>query len=272
MKQLIVIADMEGASGIFEHNRDALLHEELFPDKLLWREYGRNCITSDVLAVCFAANDFGIDEILLYDMHFASCTESNIIVEKLPANVNFFDTPSRCFLWSRIRGQAIINPFRIITVGQHARNGDDNAYFSHTIQTPPLERFIINNLSVAEIGMAVMCFNGTPYVANIDCAASHREAIELSPNVSCISVKDKLNKWEPSPKETYPLIYNGVLEALKAIDNKTAYEHIGICSCSLSLSKGYKFSAPDSFPWKGGFTEREVFLQAPDIEIALMPA
>ena len=37
---------------------------------------------------------------------------------------------------------------------------------------------------------------------------------------------------EPSPKETYPIIYNGVLEALKVIDNKPL-TNTGICSRSL---------------------------------------
>ena len=76
MKQLTVIADMEGASGIFDSNAEACLHEELYPYNKMWRSYGRSCITSDVLAVCNAAIDAGIDDILLYDMHFAGCTES----------------------------------------------------------------------------------------------------------------------------------------------------------------------------------------------------
>ena len=68
MKQLIVIADMEGASGIFDANREACRHEERYPQYKLWRAYGRPCITSDVLAVCNAAIDAGIDDILLYDL------------------------------------------------------------------------------------------------------------------------------------------------------------------------------------------------------------
>lgn len=201
MKQLIVIADMEGASGIFERNRAAMRHEEMFPEETLWRSCGRSCITSDVLAVCNAANDFGIDEILLYDEHFAGCKESNIETEKLPKNVRLFDLPDRCCFWSRIRGQAAWEPFGIITVGQHARNGEPNAYFPHTIHTPPLESVYINGIHAAEIGQSVMCFSGTPYIANIGCAASHKEAKELSPNVSCITVKDKSKGYEPSAEE-----------------------------------------------------------------------
>ena len=82
-KQLIVVADMEGASGIFESNRSACWHEELHPDHTLWRTYGRKCITSDVLAVCNAAVDSGIEDILLYDEHFAGCEEFNVELDKL---------------------------------------------------------------------------------------------------------------------------------------------------------------------------------------------
>ena len=180
MKQLIVIADMEGASGIFDLNKEACWHEELYKQKTLWRTYGRACITSDVLAVCNAAIDMGIDDILLYDMHFAGCNESNIELEKLPSKVRLFDLPNREIWWGRIRGQAMTEPYGIVTVGQHARNGEANAYFPHTIHTPPIKEFFINGIHVAEIGESVMCFSGVPYIANIGCAASHKEALELS--------------------------------------------------------------------------------------------
>lgn len=75
-RQLIVVADMEGASGIIERNRQALWH-----GSDLWRTYGRNCVTSDVLAVCEAAVACGIDEIYLYDGHYAGNPEFKIGLE-----------------------------------------------------------------------------------------------------------------------------------------------------------------------------------------------
>jgi D-aminopeptidase len=114
-RQIIVYVDMEGASGIFDHNSDAFIH-----GSSLWREYGRKCITSDVLAVCQAVNECKIDEILIHDGHFAGNIEYNIILEEIPHNVKLFDTWNRCFDWRRIRGQACLEPFGLITVGQHA--------------------------------------------------------------------------------------------------------------------------------------------------------
>ena len=113
MKQLIVVADIEGASGIFDSNKEARLHEELYPQNTLWRSYRRSCITSDVLAVCNAATHMGIDDILLYDMYFAGCKEHNVQLEKLPSIVRTFDLPNREVWWSRIRGQAATEPYGI---------------------------------------------------------------------------------------------------------------------------------------------------------------
>lgn len=269
MKQLVVVADMEGASGIFDSNGDAMLHEEMHPQKTAWRSYGRGCITSDVLAVCSAAIDAGIDDILLYDMHYAGCSESNIELDKLPSCVRVFDLPNREVHWSRIRGQAAVDPYGIVTVGQHARNGEANAYFPHTVHTPPIKSFCINGIHAAEIGQSVMCFCGVPYIANIGCAASHREALELSPNVSCITVKDKSRQWEPSPKETYPVIYQGMMEAFREYENKTAYPHLDHCLCEMDLTEDHFFDAPDSFPWKGTFHEKTAVWETHDIQTAL---
>lgn len=269
MKQLIVIADMEGASGIFDSNRDACWHEELFPQNTLWRAYGRSCITSDVLAVCNAAIDSGIEDILLYDMHFAGCSESNIVLESLPPCVRVFDLPNRETRWSRIRGQASSEPYGIVTVGQHARNGEHHAYFPHTIHTPPIEAFYINGIHVAEIGESVMCFSGVPYIANIGCAASHKEALELSPDVSCITVKDKFRHWEPTPQETYPIIYNGLMDAFQNHADKTAYPLSDHYVCALQLTDDHFFEAPDSFPWKGTFNGRTATWETHDVQTAL---
>ena len=130
-KQLIVVTDMEGASGIFEHNRKVMYH-----GSKEWKNSGRDMMTSDVKAVCEAANEFGIDEIFLYDAHYAGNPEHNVKLEELPSNVIIADVPNRCFDWRRIRGQAVQKPFGIITVEQHARYGEENAYFPHTIQSP----------------------------------------------------------------------------------------------------------------------------------------
>lgn len=263
-KQLIIYADMEGASGIFDRNVRAVYHgsEE-------WRTEGKKCMTSDVLAVCDAANEFGIDEILLYDSHYAGCAESNILLERLPSNVKLFDTPDRCFYWRRIRGQAAWEPYAIITVGQHARYGEENAYFPHTIQSPPIKDLILNGIKIAEIGTAVLNFQGVKYIANIGCMASMKEARELSDTVFTIPVKDKSKGWEPSYEETYPIIKNGVLEALRNRDKMKAVNIEGPYEFSMSLLEGYRYHIPERISWKGSFSKHEAFWEAPSVEIGL---
>ena len=269
MKQLIVIADMEGASGIFDSNREACWHEEMYPQGTLWRSYGRACITSDVLAVCNAAIDMGIDDILLYDMHYAGCKEYNVILEVLPAQVRVFDLEDRRIDWGRIRGQAATHPYGIVTVGQHARNGESNAYFAHTIHTPPIESFWINGIHVAEIGESVMCFSGVPFIANVGCSASHKEAMELSSTVSCITVKNKEAIWEPSREETYPIIYDGIKEAMNDYQRKVPYPEQEMYSCKMYLTDGYHFESPRKFSWRGTFSNQCTIWEAHDIQTAL---
>ncbi len=263
-KQLILISDMEGASGIFEIDKKSLYHGS---DE--WRTYGKDQMTSDVLAVCEAANEFGIDEIFYYDGHFAGMAEHNVHIEQLPANVILPDTPDRCFFWRRIRGQAEQNPIGIITVGQHARYGEPNAYFEHTIQSPPIAALLLNDVHIAEIGTSVLSFLGTPYVANIGCAASEKEAKELCPTVTHISVKSKAESWEPTTAETYPIIKNGVLRALKDLDNKTSPVFEPPFKFELKLTADFKFNTEAPISWKGLVTEQNATWEAPDVAIGL---
>ncbi|MDR2569042.1 MAG: M55 family metallopeptidase [Oscillospiraceae bacterium] len=265
MKQLIIIADMEGASGIFSKNSSWLWNGSAD-----WREHGRECITSDALAIVNASIDFGIDDILLYDGHFAGNPEFNIILEKLPPIVRVFDVPDRCFYWRRMRGQAVARPFGIITFGQHARFGEDNAYFAHTMQSPPIKSLFWNGKHIAEIGSAVLSFHDAPYLANVGCAASMREALELSDKILTIPVKDMAKGWEPSPQETYSIIYDGVTKALHNVENTTGI-FVGdeLHRFSMQLCDGYFFDTSANITWKGIIENTKATWEAPSIEIGL---
>jgi D-aminopeptidase len=260
--QIILFVDMEGASGIFDRNAEACEH-----GSRLWREYGRKCVTSDVLAVCQAANECKIDEILIYDGHYAGDPEYNILVEELPDNVTLFDTYKRLFDWRRIRGQADLEPLGLITVGQHARNGAKNAYFPHTIQTPPINALYINEKSIAEIGMCAYNFFGIKYIANIGCAASMIEAKEISRNITCIPVKDKEKKWEPEYSETFSIIKENTVKAINDIENKEKIEIEEPCVFKMELCGDFIFQKPEKITWKGDFSEKEAYWESPSVEI-----
>jgi len=253
---------MEGASGIFDHNNSAVFH-----GTPLWREYGKKCITSDVLAVCQALNECKIDEILIYDGHFAGEPENNIIVEDLPNNIKLFDTWNRCFDWRRIRGQADLEPFGLITVGQHARFGENDAYFPHTIQSPPIKSLYVNNRNIAEIGMCAYNFCGIKYIANIGCMASMAEAKEISQKVTCIPVKDKKRKWEPDYSETFSIIKENVIKAINDIENKEIIEIEEPNIFKMEIFDKFIFKKPENISWKGTFTEKEAYWESPSVEI-----
>ncbi len=84
---MIVIADMEGASGVSDLNRETICHKEAYPQNTLWSSCGRARVTSDVLAVRNAAIDGGIDGVILFDMYYVGCEESDAESEKLPEKV-----------------------------------------------------------------------------------------------------------------------------------------------------------------------------------------
>ena len=264
VKQLIIIADMEGASGIFERNYSWVFNRQ--PD---WREYGRDAITSDVLAVCNAAIEFGIDDILLYDMHYAGNPDFNVILEKLPSIVRIFDVPNRQFIWRRIRGQAKLEPFGLITVGFHARCNEPNAYLPHTIESPPIKNIMINGVHISCLGNAVLSFYGVPFLANIGCQASMLEARELSEKVVTIPVKDKEKKWEPSYKETYQLIYDGTLRALNQANMVNVTEFEPPYLFSMELWDGFEFDTNVKISWAGTVTPKKAEWTAPNIEMGV---
>lgn len=263
-KQLIVFSDMEGASGIFERNARLLINGEEE-----WRSHGRQCLTSDVLAVCEGALACGIEDILLYDAHFAGNPEYNVLLELLPKAVRVFDIPDRCTFWRRIRGQAAQHPFGLITVGQHARYGEPDAYFAHTIQSPPIASLKVNDRSIAEIGTAAYHFCGIPYLANIGCQASMKEALEVSADVHCIPVKDKRTGWEPTPEETFPLIRAGVMQAIADAHRKQAIALEGPYAFEMTLTQDFCFHAPALLSWAGEFENATAQWLAPSLEIGL---
>lgn len=262
-RQLILISDMEGASGIFEENKEAILH-----GSNLWRKTGRKFLTSDILAVCEAANESNIDEIMLYDGHFAGDAEHNILLELLPSNVKVFDTENRCFDWRRIRGQADQHPIGVITVGQHARYGEINAYFPHTISYP-ITKLKINNFIVSELGKSIFNFCGTKYLANIGDMASMKEALEICPNVSCIPVKNKLTKWKPTPSETFEIIKNAVKKAISTYNEKDYINLDPPYSFYLEVEDKYYFNYPEQLTWIGQFHKNKAYWTAPSLEMGL---
>jgi len=200
---------MEGASGISPANKQAMSY-----GSDLWHREGRALVTSDVKAVCEAANAFGIDEIVLNDSHNYGEREPNVLVRELPENVRLVRRPH---LPGKARHMVRGEPFGIVIVGQHAMAGA-RGFAPHTIQTPPIGEVTLNGIPVGEIGLELALFMGVPLLAIVGERAAVEEARALCPNTVGVSVKSLEEDRFPSASETYPLICEGALDALRRRD------------------------------------------------------
>jgi D-aminopeptidase len=205
-KQLYILCDLEGASGISPANREAMHH-----GSELWRSEGRALVTSDVKAVCDAAREFGIDEIIIEDEHDNGKREPNLLVTSLPLNARVLRRPH---LPGKARKVVRGEPYGMVFVGQHAMAGG-GGFAPHTIQSPPIGTVTINGIRVGEIGLELAKFMGAPLLAVVGDEAAIAEAKALCPRVVGIPVKSLEKNWFPSADETRPAIRRGVLDALR---------------------------------------------------------
>jgi D-amino peptidase len=221
-KILYVLCDLEGASQISPANAQAINH-----GSALWQKDGRRFITSDVKAVCEAADEFGIDEIILNDSHDNGNRTPNVLMKKLPDNVRIVRRP---YLPGKPRHMVRGEPFGMIVVGQHAMAGG-GGFKPHTI-SGHIGEVTVNGIRVGEIGLEMATFMGTPLLAVVGEQAAIVEAKALCPNTVGIPVKSLERDWFPPATTTYASIKNGILEALQKRDNADA----------LHLESPYRFT------------------------------
>jgi len=207
-KQLLIICDLEGASQISPENRQAMHH-----GSELWATQGRRFLTSDVKAVCEAANEFGIDEILINDEHDSGKKESNVLIEQLPANVKVIKRPHSL---STPRKMAP-HPYGVIMVGEHARFGR-GGFAPHSIQSPPIGGIILNGIEMGEIGLELAVFMDEKFLAIIGEEAAVVEAKELCPNVVGVPVKSLEKDRFPRAEDNFALIKANTAAALRLRD------------------------------------------------------
>ncbi len=231
-KQLYILCDLEGASGISFANRKAMHH-----GSELWRSEGRALVTSDVKAVCDAANEFGIDEIIVDDEHDNGKREPNVLVTDLPANVHVLRRPH---LLGKARKVVRGEPYGMIFVGQHAMSGG-GGFAPHTIQSPPIGAVTINGIRVGEIGLELAKFMGARLLAVVGEEAAVSEAKALCPQVVGIPVKSLEKNWFPSSDETRPAIRRGVLDALRTRTEATGLDLKPPFRFTLTPADGYVF-------------------------------
>jgi D-amino peptidase len=213
-KQLYILCDLEGASQISPENRQAMRH-----GSDLWQKEGRRFVTSDVKAVCEAAKEFGIEEIVINDEHDYGNREPNLLVDQLPGNIRMVRRPH---MPNTPRKMVQKDPYGIIIVGQHARYGG-GGFAPHTIQSPPIAEVMLNGLSVGETGLELALFMDVKFLAIIGEEAAVKEASALCPNVVTVPVKSLEKNWFPSAQENYPTIKEKVLHSLRQRENADSF-------------------------------------------------
>ena len=236
-KRLYILCDMEGASGISPANRKAMHH-----GSELWKSEGRALVTSDVKAVCDAANEFGIDEIIIEDEHDNGKREPNLLVTSLPSNARALRRPH---LPGKARKVVRGQPYGMVFVGQHAMSG--GGFAPHTI-APHIGAVTLNEVRVGEIGLELATFMGAPLLAVVGEEASIAEAKALCPRVVGIPVKSLEKGWFPSADETRLAIHRGVLDALRTRRNAGGLDLEPPYRFTLAPSEAYVFDPDKKMP------------------------
>jgi len=209
----------------------------------LWHRDGRRFITSDVSAVCEAANEFGIDEIVLNDSHDYGKREPNVLLAELPSNVRLVRRPH---LPGKARRVVRGEPFGIVIVGQHAMCGG-GGFAPHTIQSPPIGRVMLNDIPVGEIGLELALFMRAKLLAIVGEEAAVREARGLCPNVVGVPVKCLEKGWFPPADETYTSIRNGMRDALRRRDEMSGLDLEPPFRFTLEPTDGFSFDPSKRF-------------------------
>lgn len=271
-QQLYILCDLEGASQISPDNRQAMHH-----GSELWQKDGRRFITSDVLAVCEAAAEFGIDEIVLNDEHDSGMREPNVLPAQLPKIVHILKRPH---MPGTQKNKVNKNAFGMIIVGQHAMyNG--GGFAPHTIQSPPIAQVTLNGRVMGEIGLEMALFPGMKLLAVFGEEAAIREAQDLCPGVVGGAVKSLERNWFPPIEETHVMIRQKTLEALRARESAKILTIKPPYRFSLRLVEGWQFNlhSKEFIPWiirffftkvfRGKFVEGEAFWETKNIDLGI---
>jgi D-aminopeptidase len=205
---------MEGASQISPENRKAMHY-----GSTLWTQEGRGFLTSDVKAICEAANEFGIDEIILNDSHDYGHREPNVFVGELPANVRVVRRP---YLPGKPRHMVKGDLVGMMIVGMHAMHGG-GGFAPHTI-SGHIGEITINGIKIGEIGLELALFMGTKLLAIVGEEAAVLEAKTLCPNTVGVSVKSLERDWFPHATGTRVAIGEGVRAAFKQREEATGLD------------------------------------------------
>lgn len=177
--KILIIADIEGASGVDDYNQIA---------PMLSKKGYEECIINickDISAAVNGLKSAGAKKIDVFDGHGNG---GNIRKSLLPYDVDIIK--------SDLISLSKMNYDALVLIGQHACAGTSNGFLSHSFGID--YALSINGKPVGEIETISWLFgtNGTPLIFITGDDAAIREAKHFFDEVNCVSVKDSVSRHE----------------------------------------------------------------------------
>lgn len=213
-KRLYVSADIEGTAGVVSG-------DHMMPGKFEY-EKAREWMTGEVLAVCAAAADHGIEEIVVSDSHGNG---QNLLLDKLPDHVQIVRS------WPRplcmMEGVDVGDYVGAMLIGYHAGASDLRGVLRHTLHGGAIAEVRLNGQIASEtvISAAAGAHFGVPVIMVSGDDAYIEHAQHVLPGVEGV-----VTKWASSftsarmltPALAQQHIREGASKALARLDQFSA--------------------------------------------------
>jgi D-aminopeptidase len=250
LKDILIIADIEGSSGCWSYAASSYMTEEWF----------RACVdmTRDVHAVTQALFDAGVQHITVKDFHR---TGYNLLPEMIDSRVKIVSG----YRQKPVPGIGDPGKARaVMFLGMHAASGTDG-FLAHTL-TSRIEKLLVNELPLAEIelfaaslapyGIRPLFFSGCP----IAC----RQALDTVPYI-CVYSIDKSLGSEGFDK---PVWRSGLARAaVEALNNDSTRPHepAGPFEAVVTMRDGQEAAAGAARRWGLRHANQRIFIRTDDI-------
>ncbi len=204
---ILIVADMEGITGIYEENISCIRSNSKD-----WEAYGRRMITQDVKVIVNECLDCGAESITICDAHDNG---NSIIREEFKSTkINFISQIWELKLKETRYDYAIL-------AGFHGMN-NSGGIIAHTFR-PDIKRMIMLDKEIGEVGLILGLLNENKIPTILVTGDYHgvKEALEICPKcIGCIvksKVNNKLNML--TEDESEKLIKSCVREAINNRNN-----------------------------------------------------
>ena len=205
--KVYIMTDLEGVAGVVS------FEEQVFSDSRYY-EAAKALLTAEVNSGVEGLLEMGVEDVLICDGHGPGA----IMFEQLhPAAKLIHGRPLAPWrTWEHI----LKNYDVCMMIGQHAMAGVATANLNHTINSKSTDYIKLNGKLIGEIGKFALCQGamGTPIIFLSGDEAACREAEELIPGITTVSVKKALGRNSAisiSAPEARRRIREGVKQAIR---------------------------------------------------------